>query len=793
MAKTARNTRRTGSLQRRRQKPAAQRNRRQTASALETERRARREAEAAHRRAVSLTGTLDRALAELEAARSRLTLLAEATGILIASLDYETTLASIARLAVPRVADWCIVDLLDDQGALRQVGVAHSDSAKEPLVRELRLRYPPPPNSQHVIMRVLRSGQAELTPQVTETDLYARAQDEAHFNLLRSLGIHSHMVVPLIARGRTLGVISFIAGPSRQRYSEANLTLAEGLAARAAIAIDNARLFAAEQQARAETEDALRRVNATNRLIAMAASAHDIGQVFDEFGEILRTLVPFVRVTVSLHVPETDTLTMPFFKGPRLTVPPERLEGPKTGTARGWVIDHGEALIRGDAYQSEEFAEDALLAEAGIRSYVIVPMTVGGRVIGTLNFGHDMPEFYTAEHVRLSQPIADQLGLTISRFELFEQVRRKAGELSVTLQEALLPTELPRVPFLGIAALYQAADPEARVGGDWYDALLLPDDRLLISLGDVAGHGVAAAAAMAQVRYLVRALAIQRRQPADVMAAINHYLLQLPEPTHLSMWLATLDPVTGEIIYGGAGHPPVLVQGIEEIRELPSQSPPIGFSLSTTYRDDRARLHSGERLIAYTDGLIEVTRDPIEGEQRLREALAGTRGLPGEETVRALVAEALRGRGQEDDIALLLIDALPMSAPLSFAFPAAPHNLRRVRQALRIYAERLGFPPRRVEEIVAAVGEAALNIVEHAYRGETGEVAVDASVRNGAFTVSVRDRGQWRPVLERGRGRGRRLMEGFADSVETVAGQAGTTVELRWALPETTKAESSKR
>jgi serine phosphatase RsbU (regulator of sigma subunit)/anti-sigma regulatory factor (Ser/Thr protein kinase) len=783
MAKTGRNKKRVSLPQRRRRKPDGQQDRRRTESALEAERRERREAEAARQRATSLMETLDRALAESEAARNQLTILAETTTILIASLDYEATLASIARLAVPRVADWCIVDLLDEQGVIRQVGVAHGDPAKESLVRELRRHYPPALNPQHVIMRVLSSGRAELTPRVTEADLRARAQDETHFTLLRSLGIHSHMVVPLIARGRTLGVISFIGGPSRRQYSTADLALAEGLAARAAIAIDNAHVFASERRARAETEDALRRVNATNRLVAMAASALDLGQVFDEFSEVLRTLVPFVRVTVSLYIPESETLTMPHFKGPQLTAPPEKLEGPKAGTARGWVIDHGKAFIRDDTYRSKQFVEDTVLAEAGIRSYVVVPMIVGGRVIGTLNFGHDVPGFYTHEHAQLSQPIADQLGLTISRFELFEQVKRRAGELSVALQRALLPAELPRLPFLDIAALYRAADPDARVGGDWYDALLLPDDRLLISLGDVAGHGVEAAAAMAQVRNLVQALAIQGRRPADVMAAVNHYLLQLPVPTHLSMWLAILDPITGELVYGGAGHPPVLIQNGGEIRELPSQSPPIGFSSSITYQEARAQLTAGERLIAYTDGLIEVTRDPLEGEQRLRNAVAATDGQSGERAVRILVAEALRGDKQEDDIAILLVDALPLSSPLSFAFRAAPDNLRRVRHAVRIYAERVGFPPRRVEEIVAAVGEAALNIVEHAYRGEAGEVAVGAWVRDGTLTVSVRDTGQWRPLLERGRGRGRRLMEGFADSVETVAGPAGTTVELRWALP----------
>lgn len=601
--------------------------------------------------------------------------------------------------------------------------------------------------------------------------------------------IRSYLAVPLVWQGECFGLLE-VDSTEIDAFDADDLALLQRVAVILSGPIELARRYATEvraleevEAARRQLEDALRRVNATNRLIALAASALDLGQVFDEFGEVLRTLVPFVRVTVSLYSPETDTLTMPYFKGPKLSAPPEKLEGPKGGTARGWVIDHGEAFIRDDTFEIKQFAEDDVLAGAGIRSYVVVPMTVSGRVIGTLNFGHDAPGIYTGEHARIAQPIADQLGLTISRFQLFEQVARKAGELSATLQRALLPAALPRPPFVTITALYQAADPEARVGGDWYDALLLPDDRLLISLGDVVGHGVAAAASMAQARHLVRALAIQGRRPAEVMAAVNHYLLQVPERTHLSMWIASLDPVTGDMIYGGAGHPPVLVQGENGARDLPSQSPPVGFSAAITYRDERVRLHPGERLVAYTDGLIEATRDPIEGERRLRDAVARARPEPSELTAHALVVDVLGGARQEDDIALLLLDFLPLSAPLSFALPALPDNLRRVRHAIRIYAERTGFPPRRVEEIVAAVGEAALNIVEHAYRGELGEVAVDARIRDGSFVVTVHDAGRWRPMIERGRGLGRRLMEGFADSAETLAGPGGTTVEMRWTLP----------
>jgi PAS domain S-box-containing protein len=195
-------------------------------------------------------------ISERKHAEESLRLLAESSSVLVSSLDYEPTLLSVARMAIPFLADWCIIDLLEEDGSIRQTAVAHADLTKEPLIRELRQCYPPDPNEPHVIWQVLRSGQAVVSSHINEDQLAARAQNATHLKLLQALAIRAHMIVPLGARGRMLGVISLISSQPG-RYTAADLTLAEDLARRAALAIDNARLYHEAQDAIAMRDEFL--------------------------------------------------------------------------------------------------------------------------------------------------------------------------------------------------------------------------------------------------------------------------------------------------------------------------------------------------------------------------------------------------------------------------------------------------------------------------------------------------------------------------------------------------------
>lgn len=184
-----------------------------------------------------------------EQAQQRSAFLAEVSDVLASSLDYETTLQSVAYLAVPQLADWCTVEVPDAQGGLRVLARAHDDPAKIALAEEVRRSYPPDLSAAQGLPGVLRSGRAALVAQVTESMLVAEARDAAHLTLLRQLGIASIMFVPLVARGRPIGVLTLAMAESGRHYGPTDLDLAEELARRAGIAVDNAQLYQEAQQA----------------------------------------------------------------------------------------------------------------------------------------------------------------------------------------------------------------------------------------------------------------------------------------------------------------------------------------------------------------------------------------------------------------------------------------------------------------------------------------------------------------------------------------------------------------
>ena len=172
--------------------------------------------------------------------------LAEASRVLADSLEYESTLAAIARLAVPGVADWCAVDLGGDApGDLDRVAVAHVDPAKVTLAEEIAERYPADPRADRGVHHVLRTGESELWPDIPDALIVEAAKDDEHLRLIRELGMVSAMVVPMRVRERVLGVISFVSAESGRRFTDADLRLAEELALRAAAAVENARLYRA--------------------------------------------------------------------------------------------------------------------------------------------------------------------------------------------------------------------------------------------------------------------------------------------------------------------------------------------------------------------------------------------------------------------------------------------------------------------------------------------------------------------------------------------------------------------
>jgi serine phosphatase RsbU (regulator of sigma subunit) len=169
--------------------------------------------------------------------------LAEAGQALASSLDYEETLQRVAQLVVPGLADWCAIELPDERGELQQVALAHVDPSRVDEARAMRARYPPEPDAPLGTPAVTRTGEAQLMAEIPDELLAEAARDAEHLAAIRALGLRSAMVVPMRAGGRTLGAMTFVFADSGRRYTERDLVFAQELAARAATAIENARLY----------------------------------------------------------------------------------------------------------------------------------------------------------------------------------------------------------------------------------------------------------------------------------------------------------------------------------------------------------------------------------------------------------------------------------------------------------------------------------------------------------------------------------------------------------------------
>jgi signal transduction histidine kinase len=228
-----------------------------------------------------------------EALQARFEFLAEASRCLADSLDYDVTLATVAGLALPHLGAWCIVDVIEDRArdpigaaadvatgeadghTIRRLAVLHPDPGLQALARELFERYPPAPNDLVGAPRVMRTGRPEVVRDVRDRALEATAHDAEHLRLLRALDMRAYLIVPMVARTRTVGAITFITVDRKREFGDADLLLAEDLARRCAMAVDNARLYHTALTARAEATEATARAEAATQL------AHEAREVAD--------------------------------------------------------------------------------------------------------------------------------------------------------------------------------------------------------------------------------------------------------------------------------------------------------------------------------------------------------------------------------------------------------------------------------------------------------------------------------------------------------------------------------
>ncbi len=412
-------------------------------------------------------------------AEQRQRLLGEVGELLASSLDPDEALGRLAEAAVEHIADWCGIDLIDEEQKLHNVAVAHAEPAFVELARDFQRRYPADPEAQTGAPNVIRTGRPELYPEVTDEMLADAAGDPEHLRLMRELGIASAMIVPLKARGRVMGAMTLVASDPERGYDETDVEFAQDLARRAALAIDNATLF------------------------------------------------------------------------------------------------------------------------------------------------------------------------------------RREHEAALTLQRSLLPRSLPEIEGIELAALYEPAAPGLEVGGDWYE-VSASEGRVSVTIGDVAGRGIRAAAIMGRIRSALRAYVLDGHGPAEALRRLDHLMQEAPEMEMATILHLDLDLGSRTGTYVRAGHPPGLLRKADgEIVELGGGgTPPLGILPDIEYREHRIEIPPGSLLLLFTDGLIERrNEDLIVGMGRIREALSTTPS--GARASLDALARAFRGDMPGDDVAML---ALAMTA-----------------------------------------------------------------------------------------------------------------------------------
>jgi signal transduction histidine kinase len=263
------------------------------------------------------------------AMRERMTFLARASDLLGSSLDYAKTLTRVAELAVPHLADWCAIDMVGPNGEIQRLAVAHQDPAKMEWARELQERYPPTPDAPYGVPNVLRTGEPEFSPTIPDELLVeATAGDEELLAIVRALGLRSSICVPLVARGQTLGALTLVAAESGRIYGQADLELAQEVARRAAMAVDNAGLYAEAEQrgdaarALAYVGDAVLLADREGQLRYWNPTAETLlGLAADALGRQVADAIPgWGTVSSQLqHVPEGEgsrSTTLPLLPGP---------------------------------------------------------------------------------------------------------------------------------------------------------------------------------------------------------------------------------------------------------------------------------------------------------------------------------------------------------------------------------------------------------------------------------------------------------------------------------------------
>jgi PAS domain S-box-containing protein len=372
------------------------------------------------------------------------------------------------------------------------------------------------------------------------------------------------------------------------------------------------------------------------------------------------------------------------------------------------------------------------LASLGFHSLVAVPLVARGNALGVLQLIRDGRRDPFAPGDRdLAVVLAQRAAVVLDNARVADRER----QIARTFQEASLPRTLPRLDGLRLSVTYLASDRHAGIGGDWYDAFVLRDGRLVVSIGDVAGNGVDAAVLMSSLRQAIRVAAYRALGPAEVLALTDEALQNEAPERIATAFVGILDPRTWTLRYACAGHPPPILRTPEgELIPLAMGGPPLGIGSRSDIPHTIAEIAPGSLLVTYTDGLTEATHDIIEGERRLNEVLADDAVVHAANPAR-FVRDGVLEEGSRDDVAILV---LGFGREAHWAFDAedamAAHG---ARSSFVEYLRRHADPAGDIAAAELIFGELVGNVVRYA----PGAIDIAVEWNDERPVLHVLDRG----------------------------------------------------
>jgi serine phosphatase RsbU (regulator of sigma subunit)/anti-sigma regulatory factor (Ser/Thr protein kinase) len=419
-----------------------------------------------------------------------------------------------------------------------------------------------------------------------------------------------------------------------------------------------------------------------------------------------------------------------------------------------------------------------ILRERGLRSLLGVPLVVEGTCIGVLHVGSLTPRTFRRDEASLLQLAADRVAIGIAHARLYEREHR----IAETFQHELMPAALPALPGVELAGRYRPAARAADVGGDWYDAITLPDGTLGIAVGDVLGHGVGAAVVMGELRSALRAYALEGRRPAELASLLNRVLRTREAAATATLVYLVYDPDARSLAFASAGHVPPLAVGADgDARFLEAASgPPLGVRRTVRYAEQTVELAPGSSIVLVTDGLVERPDEGLEkGLDRLVEAVLASGGDDADAICDAVVRRLLPRGAARDDAAIVVLRVAPSSDRIALRMDAEPEAVPAARRIVSRWLREAGASEAEIFDVTVACAEACANAIEHSYGPVRAEIELGCALDADGVTIRVSDFGSWRPPRGTHRGRGLQVMRAMMDAVDVRSSERGTTVVLR--------------